>query len=546
MEAICRTVCGRKKEGKIVEFSKRVIVGFVFLSLAGVLRGTALAETVRVERGQLQGTFEDGLRIYRGIPYAAPPIGDLRWRPPQPAPKWEGVRVADQFGRACMQTNAAIANLPAPSEDCLYLNVWTPAKNAGEKLPVLVWIHGGGFVAGAPAEQLYHGEWLAKKGVVFVSIAYRLGVFGFLAHPELSAENPHHVSGNYGILDMIAGLHWVRKNIAAFGGDPSKVTIQGESAGAAAVSILCASPLAKGLFRGAIAESGGTFGPVRDNASFGEVEPLASAEKRTVEWLSSIHVANIAQLRKVPAEKLQAMVPRQLGWARPNADGWVTPGDQYKLYESYRYNDVPVLTGYNSDEGALFGDPKSQDAYVQSVRERYHQFAERILAAYPGGDTPAGKRTARNLVRDSAFGWNAWTWARLQAKTGKSKVFLYYFAEPAELTAGAKPDAHGARHASELPYVFRQLREHDRPAPTPKDEALSDMMRTYWTNFAKTGDPNGAGLPQWPAYGEAKQQVLHIEAENTKAGPLVDGKGLSVLDEYFASHRREEVEPVAY
>ncbi len=224
-------------------------IAIAILSFAALvlLTSTAIAETVKVEGGLLSGTVEDGLKVYRGIPYAAPPIGDLRWRPPQPAPKWEGVRAADQFGRACVQTNAAIADLPAPSENCLYLNVWTPAKH-GDHLPVLVWIHGGGFVAGAPAEKLYHGEWLAKKGVVVVSIAYRLGVFGFLAHPELSAESPHHVSGNYGLLDMIAGLDWVQKNISAFGGDPKKVTIQGESAGAAAVSILCASPLTKGCF----------------------------------------------------------------------------------------------------------------------------------------------------------------------------------------------------------------------------------------------------------------------------------------------------------
>src|SRR6185312_185457 len=276
------------EEREMRVLSKYAFVVELLLSFLLVPQGFAsVAEIVKVDGGSLQGTSEDGLRVYRGIPYAAPPLGDLRWRPPQPAPKWEGVRSADQFGRACIQTNQAIANLPAPSEDCLYLNVWTPAKNAGEKLPVLFWIHGGGFVAGAPAEQLYHGEWLAKKGVVFVSVGYRLGVFGFLAHPELSAESPHHVSGNYGILDMIAGLRWVQKNISAFGGDAKKVTIQGESAGAAAVSILCASPLAKGLFRGAIAESGGTFGPVRADASFGESEPLASAEKRATEWLTS-------------------------------------------------------------------------------------------------------------------------------------------------------------------------------------------------------------------------------------------------------------------
>lgn len=411
-----------------------VVIELLFLLLFVELGSAVSAEPVKVEGGLLQGTVEDGLRVYRGIPYAAPPVGDLRWRLPQPAPKWDGVRAADQFGRACIQTNAAIANLPAPSEDCLYLNVWTPAKSAAEKLPVLVWIHGGGFVAGAPAEKLYHGEWLANKGVVFVSVAYRLGVFGFLAHPELSAESPHHVSGNYGLLDMIAGLQWVQRNIGAFGGDPRKVTIQGESAGAAAVSILCASPLSKGLFRAAIAESGGTFGPVRADASFGESEPLSSAEKKGTDWLSSVGISSIAELRKVPGEKLQTMVPRQPGLARPNTDGWVIPGDQYKRYESGQYNDVPVLTGYNSDEGLLFPGPKSQEAYIQSVRERYQQFAERILAAYPGGDTPAEKWTARNLLRDFAFGWNAWTWARLQTKTGKSKVFMYFFGGTSLLT----------------------------------------------------------------------------------------------------------------
>lgn len=518
-----------------------IAIELLSLSLVVLLRSAAFAETLRVEGGLVKGTIEDGLAVFRGIPYAAPPLGDLRWRPPQPAPKWEGVRAADQFGRACVQTNSAIANLPAPSEDCLYLNVWTPAKRERDKLAVLVWIHGGGFVAGAPAETLYHGEWLAKKGVVVVSIAYRLGVFGFLAHPELSAESPQHVSGNYGLLDMIAGLQWVERNISTFGGDPKRVTIQGESAGAAAVSILCASPLTKGLFRGAIAESGGSFGPVRADASFGEIEPLASAEKRTADWLLSAGVANLAELRKIPAEKLQTMIPSQFGSARPNMDGWVIVGDQYKLYQSGQYNDVPVLVGYNSDEGATFGGPNSHGAYVQSVRERYQQLADKILAVYPGGETPLQKRTARDLMRDSSFGWNTWVWARLQTKTGKSKVFLYYFDEKAEIPAGSESAGYGARHAAELPYVFRQLTEHNRPAPTQKDEALSETLRTYWTNFAKTGDPNGADLPKWPAYSDATPQMLHIEAGNTKAGPMVNENGLKVLDEYFAWRRTDEV-----
>jgi para-nitrobenzyl esterase len=518
---------------------KYIIVFVTFIVLISVV-AVAAVPPVKTEGGLLQGTVEDGLRIYRGIPYAAPPVGDLRWKAPQPAAKWEGVKKADEFGRACVQTNPAIENLPAPSEDCLYLNVWTPAKSAADKLPVLVWIHGGGFVAGTPAEKLYHGEWLAKKGVVVVSIGYRLGLFGFFAHPELTSEDQHHSSGNYGLLDMIAGLNWVQRNIAAFGGDPKKVTIQGESAGAAAVSMLCGSPLTKGLFRGAISESGGSFGPVRADATFGEMIPLKNAEESGQKLLSTFDVKSIAEARKMPAEKLMEKVPRQMGWFRPNMDGYVIVGDQYKLYEAGRYNDVPVIVGYNSDEGATFGSPKSQADYVKSVRDRYQEFADKVLAAYPGGDSPEQKRTARNLMRDSSFGWNALVWARLQTKTGKSKVFLYYFDEKAELPKNVDPAGYGAPHASELPYVFHQLTEHGRSAPTAKDEALSEMMRTYWTNFVKTGDPNGSGLPKWPPYSNSKPQVLHIEAENTKSGPLVNEKGLMVLDEYFASRRNAE------
>ena len=512
---------------------------FLFLSLLLAVATSSFA-AVKVEGGLLQATEENGLRIYRGIPYAAPPVGDLRWKAPQPPAKWEGIRKADEFGRACMQTNPAIATLPAPSEDCLYLNVWTPAKTANEKLPVLVWIHGGGFVAGTPAEKLYHGEWLAKKGVVVVSIGYRLGLFGFFAHPELTAESRNLSSGNYGLLDMIAGLNWVQANIAAFGGDPKKVTVQGESAGAAAVSMLCGSPLTKGLFRAAIAESGGSFGPVRPDATFGEMVPIETAQQSGEKLLSTFGVKTLAEARKIPAEKLMEMAPRQMGWFRPNVDKYVIVGDQYKLYEAGKYNDVPVLVGYNSDEGATFGSPKSQEDYVKGIRDRYQQFADKILAAYPGGDSPEEKRTARNLMRDSSFGWNTLAWARLQTKTGKSKVFLYYFNEKAELPKGVDPAGYGARHAAELPYVFNQLTEHGRPAPIPKDEALSEMMRSYWTNFVKTGDPNGAALPKWPSYDDAKPLVLHIEALNTKAAPIVNEKGLQALDEYFASRRNAD------
>ncbi|HXR90944.1 MAG TPA: carboxylesterase family protein [Steroidobacteraceae bacterium] len=513
------------------------------MALLGVslLSSSALAQAIppaRVESGLLQGTVEDGLAVYRGVPFAAPPVGDLRWREPRRPLPWTGVRAASEYGRACMQSNPAIANLPPPSEDCLFLNVWTPDVHASQRLPVMVWIHGGGFVAGTPAEQLYHGEWLAKKGVVIVSVSYRLGVFGFLAHPQLSAESAHHTSGNYGLLDVIAGLEWVRKNIAAFGGDPGRVTIFGESAGAIAVSQLCASPLAKGLFQAAISESGGSFGPVRAAGGPGEnMQPLQVAEQDGRAWAQSLGASGLKELRAMPAERLLGAAQRQRGLSWPVVDGWVIPDDQFKLYQSGRYNDVPVLIGYNSDEGATFGVPASQDAYVQSVHERYGRFADKLLIAYPGGESPAAKKTARDLTRDTAFGWQTWSWARLQTRTGKSRVFLYYFDEHPSYPALSPRAGFGTPHSEELPYVFRQLREHNRPAPTPQDEALSAMLRTYWTNFARTGDPNGPHLPKWPNFSDSAPQVLHIAAAHTGAAPVVNEAGLNVLDEYFAWRR---------
>jgi len=532
--------------------SRSVDKGLTRLVISSVtallLVGVAFAQTtkpIKVEGGLLQGSVEDGLTIYRGIPYAAPPLGDLRWQPPQPAAKWQGVRPADQYGRACIQTNAAIANLPAPSEDCLYLNVWTPAKRASEKLPVMVWIHGGGFVAGTPAEKTYDGEWLAKNGVVVVSIGYRLGVMGFLAHPELSAESDKHVSGNYGLLDMIAGLKWVQKNISAFGGNPNRVTLFGESAGAAAVSILCASPLAKGLFHGAIAESGAFFAPVRAGSTGpGDgVNPLSSAEKVGAEWAKQQGATSITELRKLPADKLQAASLRRPGIIGPNVDGWVAPGDQYKLYQTGSYNDIPVMVGYNSDEGATFGGATSHQAYVESVRSRYGPFAEKILRVYPGGETPSEKRTARNLMRDSSFGSHSWSWVRLQTQTGKSKVFYYFFDVHPDYPADSPKAGFGSPHASELPYIFHDLSGPNHPAPIiPADKTIAEMMRTYWTNFGKTGDPNGPGVPKWAAYDLKNAQTLHFTFDSTQMGPVVNEEGLKVLDDYFAWRRSGEVQ----
>ena len=488
---------------------------------------------VRVEGGLVQGTIEDGLTVYRGIPFAAPPAGDLRWREPQLAAKWEGTRQAVKFGPACMQARAPGGNSgPGMSEDCLYLNVWTPAKSTQERIPVFVWIYGGGFTAGATSEANYTGERLARKGVVLVSIAYRVGPLGFLAHPELSSQARNKVSGNYGLLDMISGLQWIQKNIAAFGGDPRHVTIFGESAGGIAVSMLCASPIAKGLFHGAISESGGSFGPTRATTFPGEnLKQLADAERAGEAYAKSAGAASIAELRKVPADKLPATA---LGTAWPIIDGWAVPDDQYKLYEAKRYNDVPVLIGYNSDEGASFTPPRTPEDYVTAVKQRYGPYAEKLLQAYPPGTTSVAK-TARDLTRDAAFGWHTWIWARLQSKTGKSKVFYYYFDQHPEYPADSPRAGYGSTHGSEIPYVFQHLNAQ----AAEQDRQISEAMATYWTNFAKYGDPNGQGLPQWPAFSDANPAVMHF-AQTPHAGTVPSAESLKVLDAYFAWRRTPE------
>lgn len=488
---------------------------------------------VKVAEGLLQGTFEDGLTVYRGIPFAAPPVGELRWRAPQPAAKWEGVRLADKFAPGPMQ----MGNPPSgKSEDCLYLNIWTPAKSATDRLPVLVWIYGGGFNAGATSEQTYSGEKLAARGVVLVSIAYRVGQLGFLAHPELSAESPNKVSGNYGLLDMIAGLAWIRDNIAAFGGDPGKVTIFGESAGGIAVSMLCASPLARGLFHGAISQSGGSFGPSRPTTYPGEnLKLLRDAEAAGEAYVRNGGFESIAELRKIDAGKLPAV--RGLAW--PVIDGWVIPDDQYRLYEAGIFNDTPILVGYNSDEGASFSPPRKPEDYISGVRARYGKFADDLIKAYPLGSDTVPK-TARDLARDAAFGWHTWSWARLQTKMGRSKAFYYYFDQHPDYPADSPRAGSGSPHGQDVAFVFGHLNASG-PMTTKTDPEISDAMITYWTNFAKHGDPNGEGVPAWPAFSDTNPLVMHF-SQKPHIGPVPDLESLKVLDAYFRWRRTPEGE----
>jgi para-nitrobenzyl esterase len=503
--------------------------------MASAFAANAFAKPIHIAKGEIQGTREDGLTVYRGVPFAAAPIGELRWRAPQPPAHWAGVRAAEKFAPPC------IGNGPGSSEDCLYLNVWTPAQSADERLPVMVWIYGGGFAFGATSTPLYSGERLAKKGVVFVSVAYRVGPLGFLAHPALSAETAQKTSGNYGLLDQIAALKWVRENIHAFGGDPDKVTIFGESAGGISVSILAASPLAKGLFRGAISESGGSFGPTRAKTFPGEnLFTLANAEAAGAAFAQKLGAADAKALRALSPEQIAAAARGGEGLGWPILDRWLTPDDQYRLYEQGAFNDTPILIGINSDEGATFVPGATPLAVYQTqTRQRFGPFAEKILAAYAADTDEAAKQAARDLSRDAAFGWHNWAWARLQARAGKSNVFYYVFDQrPPYPPTSRAADAQGAPHASELAFVFGHL-DQQPLSWREEDRAISDAMATYWTNFVKTGDPNGAGVPEWPAFTNDRQSVMHFKHRPT-AGGVPNPAQLEALDAYFAWRRTPE------
>lgn len=491
----------------------------------------------------MAGVLADGVVSFKGIPFAAPPIGDLRWKEPQPVKSWSGEKKADTFGPSCMQ-DAIFARMfgapPAMGEDCLYLNVWTPAKTPADKLPVMVWIYGGGFAGGMTSIPAYDGTHFAKKGVVLVSVAYRLGAFGFLAHPELSAESGTG-SGNYGLQDMIAGLQWVKANIAKFGGDPGRVTIFGESAGGIAVSMLAASPPAKGLFQRAISESGGNFGPPKfANEGGVNVPPLKVAEASGKTFLAKIGAADIKAARAVSADTIQKAVGPGMGtgfW--PVFDGHVLLGDQYLLYQQGRFNDTPVLIGTNSDEGALFAQPGATSAGFESaIRGGYGAKADVILAANPHKTDAEAATATKNIFRDSAFAWPTWTWAKFQSEKGKGKAYVYYF----DVRNPQSPN--GATHAAEIGYVFGNLGGGGGgPAglagpPTPTDLAVSDLMSSYWVNFAKNGDPNGPGLPHWPAFSTNAQNAMFFDTQSS-ARPLPNLPQLEALDAYYAWRRDE-------
>jgi para-nitrobenzyl esterase len=473
---------------------------------------------VRTDRGIVEGVVSpDGLvRTFKGIPYAAPPVGPLRWQPPQSVRSWEGVRPTVDYPPRAMQGRIftdMVFHDAGPSEDCLYLNLWMPAAAPPPRLPVMVWIHGGGFAAGATSEPRQDAGNLSKMGVLVVSMNYRLGVFGFLALPGLAQESPHHAAGNYGLLDQIAALQWVRRNIAAFGGDPANVTIFGQSAGSSAVSELMASPLARGLFRRAIGESGAFIDETWPMRSPAQAERAGRAFAE-----SAFGTASVAALRAKPAaELLAAAIKLPYDYFAPVVDGYCLPTDCASIYAAGRQAHVALLAGWTRDEdgfaGFFGGDEPTVARYRARAATRFGARARAFLELYPAATTAEVRRAAADFEGDWDTGYSAWKWLELHRASSGAPLYRYEYDQTLPLPGDAGPNVQPvASHAAEIEYVFRVLSSRALPW-RPEDHRVSELLAAYWTNFAKTGDPNGPGLPPWPKYERAAgDPVMHIAA----------------------------------
>jgi para-nitrobenzyl esterase len=485
---------------KIKVFKCLLWVGAI--SFCGSAKLPAQGPVIKTENGIVSGYKSGEISIFKGIPFAAPPVGELRWKAPQPAKNWTGVLKCDDFSASPMQnkpvpfmmwTEEFITPPDKLSEDCLYLNIWTPAKSEKEKLPVFVWIYGGGFSSGSAACAVYDGEEMSKKGIVFVSFNYRVGVFGFLAHPELSRESENKVSGNYGLLDQVAALKWIRKNIEAFGGDPQKVTIAGQSAGSMSVCALVASPLAKDLFSGAIAQSGGIL------TSFMK-RSLSDAEKSGLDFLAKIKAGNISELRQKSAEELIAAG----GNFSPASDGYVIPEDVFNAFREGKFNDVAMMAGWVTGDGSLMGEQKmTPEKFSQQAHERYGDKAEEYLKLFPGetSEQVAASLKELNLMQFAALPSYLW------AGFSKQNAYIYEFSHVPVDKPGF-PN-YGAFHTSEVPFALHTLHLWKRPW-REVDFTVENTMSDYWVNFVKNGNPNGEGVPEWPRYEKSSGNIMII------------------------------------
>lgn len=504
----------------------------LFFAFASILATTvaalaAIQDPVSTDAGLISGTTGSNaeVRVYKGIPYAAPPVGELRWRAPQPAQHREGVLKADHFGPMCMQTRMG----PAPSgtqspmsEDCLYLNIWTAAKSAKDRLPVMVWSHGGGYTMGSGDSPQFDGEALARKGVVLVTYNYRLGVFGFFAHPELTKESGKNASGNYALMDLAAALRWIQRNISNFGGDPSRVTIFGVSAGAGLVANLVGSPEAKGLFQRGIAQSGAWMG-----IRIGKPMTLAQAEAGGMKTAEALGANSLSELRAKSADELLKN-GRGTG---PIVDGWFIPADLSAVYAQGKQNDVDVLLGSNQDEGTFFSRPggTNADQFTKQSKQRFGALADTFLKLYPAGSDAEAEASKLASFRDE-LGWLMRKWAQVQSTRGKGTSYLYYFTHVPPSAPGAP--SRGATHGAETSYVFNNL----APANlswTDLDRKVADALSSYWVNFAASGDPNGKGLPAWPAYGKNNNRAM-VLGDKIEVGPEPDKARLDFFDAYYS------------
>ena len=491
---------------------------------------------VNTHSGKVEGMVLNEIAVFKGIPYAKPPVGSLRWKAPEPVAPWTDVKKCISFGASPVQ------NEPVPfmcwskeflipkdpiSEDCLYLNVWSKSTNAKVKKPVLVYIYGGGFRSGGSACPIYDGEAIAKKDVVFVSFNYRVGVFGFLSHPELSKESSHHSSGNYALLDMIAALKWVQQNIASFGGDPMQVTIAGQSAGAFAVNFLCATPLAKGLFRSAIAQSGGSVLPSAIRPSI----KLAEAEAMGTDFAKKINCHSIDELRKKSATEIQTAVG---GLSAPFEDGYVLPASIFDIYTNGKQNDVNLMLGWNADD-KIMGKPMNAIDYKAQINKRFGESSNSILNFYPGGNDQEALKSQGDMSRDESFGVQGYAWASLQEKSGKHPVYVYNFNR---VLPYYTPETNfGAFHSGEIVYALNNLHTLDRPWEKT-DQDLASAMSDYWVNFVKTGDPNGSSLEKWPAFNPAEERILVLDKKI--ASTILPTKGqLEFLKEYSLANMKK-------
>ena len=521
----------------------------IFSLLAPLLASAQIVHSVTVETGQLRGTMsaDRSVEIFKGIPFAAPPVGDLRWKAPQPPKSWTGIRPADKFGSACLQTNVfgdIYFRDAQPAEDCLNLNIWIPAGAAAKNLPVFLWFYGGGFVAGGNSEPRYDGEKLARKGVIVVEPNYRLGVFGFLSLPELVKESEHHASGNYGLLDQLAALQWVVKNISAFGGDPRNITIGGESAGSLSVSALMASPLSRNLFQKAIGESGAFF-PIGPAGGM-QLRPVDESAQAGLQFAESLGKKSLAELRAMSGDELlqsAAKLNRGMNFPfHPNIDGYFLTSAVETVFSKGEQSKVPLLAGWNADEGKIMilMSPQKPTAatFSQLAQVRFGAAAPQFLQLYPADNDQEALRSAAAFAGDDFIAFSTWKWLDMQRKTGNAPVYQYLFAQVPKTKPGAMigplPAIEaGSKHAGEIEYVFGTLQSQEGVTWADDDFKVSELMASYWVNFIKSGNPNIAGLPNWPPSDKKDgYQVMHLLDSTSHAAP----DSLRARYEFLAAH----------